>query len=93
MPTLALIPLLVSAVGSYIASEGAKKNERGRMLLGLGTNLTLAIVFLVMRYFWWSEWTFTWYKDAYRLVKGGGFEPNENEGSWISRAFKKVGLG
>ena len=35
----------------------------------------------------------TWYQDAYRLVKGGGFEPSENKGSWISRAFKKVGLG
>lgn len=34
-----------------------------------------------------------WYKDAYRLVKGGGVEPSENKGSWISRAFKKVGLG
>jgi len=29
-----------------------------------------------------------WYKDAYRLVKGAGAEPNENKGSWISRAFK-----
>ena len=26
-------------------------------------------------------------------VKGGGFEPSENKGSWISRAFKRVGLG
>jgi outer membrane protein assembly factor BamD len=34
-----------------------------------------------------------WYQDAYKLVKGGGFEPRENQGSWISRAFKKVGLG
>ena len=34
-----------------------------------------------------------WYKDAYALVKGGGLEPTANEGSWISRAFKKVGLG
>ena len=34
-----------------------------------------------------------WYKDAYNLVKGGGVEPSENQGSWISRAFKKVGLG
>jgi len=34
-----------------------------------------------------------WYKHAYALVKGGGLEPNENKGSWISRAFKKVGLG
>src|ERR1700719_1486847 len=34
-----------------------------------------------------------WYKDAYNLVKGGGLEPSENGGSWISKAFKKVGLG
>jgi outer membrane protein assembly factor BamD len=34
-----------------------------------------------------------WYQDAYNLVKSGGVEPAENQGSWISRAFKKVGLG
>jgi len=34
-----------------------------------------------------------WYKDAYNLVKSGGLEPNENKGSYISRAFKKLGLG
>jgi outer membrane protein assembly factor BamD len=34
-----------------------------------------------------------WYSRAYNLVKTGGSEPKENEGSWISRAFKKVGLG
>ncbi len=34
-----------------------------------------------------------WYKHAYALVKGGGLEPSENKGSWISRAFKKIGLG
>ncbi|MSO66496.1 MAG: outer membrane protein assembly factor BamD [Pseudolabrys sp.] len=33
-----------------------------------------------------------WYRHSYNLVKGGG-EPVENKGSWISRAFKKVGLG
>ena len=32
-----------------------------------------------------------WYKDAYKLVKGAGVEPNENKDSWISRAFKKIG--
>jgi outer membrane protein assembly factor BamD len=31
-----------------------------------------------------------WYADAYRLVKSGGFEPVENKGSWISRAFAKM---
>jgi outer membrane protein assembly factor BamD len=35
-----------------------------------------------------------WYKHAYTLVKtGGGAEPLENQGSWISKAFRKVGLG
>jgi outer membrane protein assembly factor BamD len=34
-----------------------------------------------------------WYKDAYNLVKAGGVEPSENTGSYISKAFKKLGLG
>ncbi|WP_375414908.1 outer membrane protein assembly factor BamD [uncultured Bradyrhizobium sp.] len=34
-----------------------------------------------------------WYKDAYALVKSGGVEPSENKGSYISKAFKKLGLG
>jgi outer membrane protein assembly factor BamD len=34
-----------------------------------------------------------WYKTAYTLVKAGGFEPKEDSGSWISKAFKKIGLG
>ena len=34
-----------------------------------------------------------WYADAYRLVKSTGVEPVENQGSWISRAFKKMGVG
>ncbi|MGB3446067.1 MAG: outer membrane protein assembly factor BamD [Xanthobacteraceae bacterium] len=34
-----------------------------------------------------------WYQDAYNLVKSGGLEPSENKGSWMSRAFKKMGLG
>ena len=34
-----------------------------------------------------------WYSDAYQLVKSGGLEPSENNGSWISRAFKKLGVG
>ena len=34
-----------------------------------------------------------WYKHAYTLVKTGGLEPSENRGSWISKAFRTVGLG
>ncbi|KJC61146.1 outer membrane assembly lipoprotein YfiO [Bradyrhizobium sp. LTSPM299] len=33
-----------------------------------------------------------WYKDAYNLVKSGGLEPNEDTGSYISKAFRKLGL-
>jgi len=35
----------------------------------------------------------TWYKHAYQLVKSGGAEPSENKNSWISKAFKSIGLG
>ncbi len=34
-----------------------------------------------------------WYADAYKLVQAGGLEPAENQGSWMSRAFKKIGVG
>jgi outer membrane protein assembly factor BamD len=34
-----------------------------------------------------------WYKDAYRMVKDQGYEPREDNGSWISQAFRKMGLG
>ena len=33
-----------------------------------------------------------WYKDAYNIVKSGGLEPTEDRGSYISQAFKKLGL-
>jgi outer membrane protein assembly factor BamD len=29
-----------------------------------------------------------WYKDAFALMQSRGLQPNENKGSWISRAFK-----
>jgi outer membrane protein assembly factor BamD len=34
-----------------------------------------------------------WYKDAFALLRQGGLTPHEDEGSWISKAFKKMGLG
>jgi outer membrane protein assembly factor BamD len=34
-----------------------------------------------------------WYKDAYNLVKSGGLEPTEDQGSWLSKTFKKLGIG
>ncbi len=32
-----------------------------------------------------------WYRDAYQLVRTSGSEPTENRGSWISRAFRRLG--
>ena len=34
-----------------------------------------------------------WYKDAYNLVKSGGRRAEREYGSYISKAFKKLGLG
>ena len=34
-----------------------------------------------------------WYKDAFNRLQNGGLDPQEDRGSWISRAFKKLGLG
>jgi outer membrane protein assembly factor BamD len=34
-----------------------------------------------------------WYNDSYKLLASDGLKPEENRGSWISRAFQKVGLG
>lgn len=31
-----------------------------------------------------------WYKDAYALLDKGGLQPREDQGSWISRAFRRV---
>jgi heme/copper-type cytochrome/quinol oxidase subunit 3 len=64
----ALIPLIASCAGSYLASEAAKKNSRAGMLWGLGLNLGLAIVFLVMRGFAWKSLNFTWESDAHGSI-------------------------
>jgi outer membrane protein assembly factor BamD len=34
-----------------------------------------------------------WYKDAYSLLRTDGLEPNEDKGSWISKAAHSMGLG
>lgn len=66
--TLALIPLILSAGGSYLASEAAKKNDRGGMLLGLGLNLVLATLFIVLRSVAWYQWNFNWRATAYGSI-------------------------
>ena len=34
-----------------------------------------------------------WYRQAYALVRSGGREPAENKDSWMSKAFRGIGLG
>ncbi len=34
-----------------------------------------------------------WYQDAFNKLQSGGLEPKENSDSWISKTFRKVGLG
>jgi outer membrane protein assembly factor BamD len=34
-----------------------------------------------------------WYKDAYALLQTRGLSPSENRSSWISQAFRKLGIG
>ncbi|HVW10054.1 MAG TPA: cytochrome c oxidase subunit 3 [Bryobacteraceae bacterium] len=68
IPTIALIPLLASCAGSYIASEGARKNSRREMLFGMILNLGLAIAFLVLRAISWTSFNFRWNTDAHGSI-------------------------
>lgn len=65
MPSLALIPLALSAIGSWAASEGAKKDDRGLMLWGMVANVLLALVFLGLRFAEWRTFNFTWASDIH----------------------------
>lgn len=64
LPSLALIPLILSAAGSYWASEAAKKNSRGGMIGGLLLNIVLAGAALAMRLIEWHSINFNWKADA-----------------------------
>ena len=63
LPSFALIPLILSCLGSYWASEAAKKNSRAGMIGGLLLNLVLAGIALVMRIVEWHSLNFNWKTD------------------------------
>jgi cytochrome c oxidase subunit III len=65
LPTIALIPLILSAFGSYWASEGAKKNDRAAMLIGLIVNIILGVTFIAIRAYEWRSLNFTWASDIH----------------------------
>ncbi|MGA8026523.1 MAG: cytochrome c oxidase subunit 3 [Bryobacteraceae bacterium] len=65
LPTLALVPLILSAYGSYWASQAAKKNDRRGMIWGMVLNIVLASLFFVMRIYEWHSLNFNWQTDAH----------------------------
>lgn len=64
LPSLALIPLILSCIGTYWASEAAKKDSRSGMIAGLALNLVLAGIALWMRIVEWHSLNFNWMTDA-----------------------------
>lgn len=64
LPSLGLIPLILSCIGTYWASEAAKKNSRSGMIGGLALNLVLAGIALWMRIVEWHSLNFNWMTDA-----------------------------
>ncbi len=67
-PTLALVPLLLSAVGSYIASAAAKENNRGKMIFGMALNVVLALVFFALRLLEWRSLNFNWASSVHGSI-------------------------
>jgi cytochrome c oxidase subunit 3 len=68
VPTIALLPLLASCGGSYIASEAAKMGSRTGMLVGMTFNLILGIIFLMLRALEMKSLNFTWASDAHGSI-------------------------
>jgi heme/copper-type cytochrome/quinol oxidase subunit 3 len=68
IPTIALLPLLASGYGSYLAGEAAKRNDRSGMIWGMALNLAFASTFLALRAYEWSTFNFTWASDAYGSI-------------------------
>src|SRR6476469_1248944 len=66
--TLGWFPLVLSAYGSYHASEAAKKNDRLGMIFGLSLNLLLGSIAMGMRAVGWWQWNFNWKTGAYGSI-------------------------
>ena len=71
IPAISTALLVLSCIGSYVASEAAKRNNRPRMIFGLSLNLLLAFSALFFRALHWSSWNFNWKATAYGSVTWG----------------------
>jgi cytochrome c oxidase subunit 3 len=64
LPTLGLIPLILSVPPAYFASKAAKENNRGGMIRNLALNLLFGVIYLVMRLVEWHSLNFNWKASA-----------------------------
>jgi cytochrome c oxidase subunit III len=71
LPAICMALLLASCIGSYLASEAAKKNDRGGMIFGLCLNLGLAFAAMTLRGLDWGTWNFKWTSTAYGSIVWG----------------------
>jgi heme/copper-type cytochrome/quinol oxidase subunit 3 len=65
---IALVPFLVSCVGSYRASEAAKRDDRRGMTVWLAFNVVFAVAALVLRAITWSRLNFNQASDIHGSV-------------------------
>jgi cytochrome c oxidase subunit III len=68
LPALCVLLLLASCIGSYLASEAAKKNDRRGMIFGLALNLVLAIAAMTARAIDWRLWNYKWSTTVYGSI-------------------------
>src|SRR5579883_47875 len=65
LPTIVLVLLIVSCLGSYRASEAAKGDDRGGMSRWLLFNLGFGLAAMLARGFEWAALPFTWAADIH----------------------------
>lgn len=65
LPTIALVPLAVSCVGSYWASSAAERNSHFEMVCALLFNLIPGTIFVVLRILEWRQLHFNWASDIH----------------------------
>jgi cytochrome c oxidase subunit III len=65
IPALCMSALVVACLGSYWASEAAKRNDPGGMIFGLAFNLFFGMIAMGFRAVIWRGFNFTWSADVH----------------------------
>lgn len=68
LPSIGLALLIVSCLGSYRASEAAKRDDRRGMTLWLAFNIVFGVAAMVARGFAWAELNFTQATDIHGSI-------------------------